>query len=135
MKATTLWAVLLLTVAAAPAQMRRRPVGSVIRPGGNPNAGPDVLTLAVATFDGTLKAVAKSTLQVEVSDGNVVTLHVDKKTEFREGDRLVKIAEIANGTLVTADAHKVMGQLVAIRVNLRGHDPHAAPEPELKHRN
>lgn len=139
MSVKTLLVLLCLKLAAGAAfgQMRRRggDGGTMTRPGANPKAGPDVLGAAVASFDGTLRGVVKGKMMLEISEDKVLTLIVNKKTEVLDGDRHVKLTEVAAGTLVTAEAHKVLGELVAIKVKLRGRDPHAGPEPELKHRN
>ena len=106
-----------------------------MRPGANPNAGPGVLGLAVASFDGTMLDLSKGQLQLDLGEGKALTVAVNKKTQFLDGDKTLKATDLAPGTRVSVEAHKDLGQLIAIRVKLHGRDPHAAPEPELKHRN
>ena len=103
----------------------------------SPNAGsPEAMSAAVATFEGTLRAVNKHNLLLEVGEGKTLTLIVDKKTLFRDGDKVLKPAELSPEAKATVEVHKVMGDLVAISVRLRGSDAHSqAAKPEMKHRN
>ena len=109
-------ALLVYCAAAAPAQMRRR--GGTI----NPNLGSDDMSAAVATFDGTVRAVSKNQLLLEVGEDKTLTLTLNKKTAFLDGGKVVKASEVKSGAMAAVEVHKVMGEMIAIKVRLRGAD-------------
>jgi len=73
----------------------------------------------VANFDGAFRGVTKGKLLLEVGDGKMLTILVNKKTEVMNGDKRLKLAAVAPGKAITVEAQQSLGELLAVRVRLR----------------
>jgi len=112
----------LLAEVPASAQMRGR-----TRQTGTKATGSDPsLSSVVASFGGTLKAVTKKDLTVDLDNGNTVEFKISKKTTFYIGDKQVTAKDLAPEATVTIDGNKDgFGVLTAMKVTVKP----AAPEP------
>lgn len=82
----------------------------------------DILNAAVATFDGTLRALDKKQLVLELAGDQSLTIVVNKKTQFLRGVKTMAAKDVRLGALVIVEAKKVMSELVALRVRVKDAD-------------
>ena len=86
---------------------------------GAPGADLDILNTAVATFDGTLRALDKKHVMVEMSEDQTLQIEVNKKTLYFRGAKAITSKDVEVGTVVTVEAKKIANQLVAVSVRLK----------------
>jgi hypothetical protein len=77
----------------------------------------DPATAVVVAFTGTLRSVSKKEILIASPEGQEITFHRSKKTEFLKGSKEIKPEEIPEHSEVTVEASKdVTGLLSALRV-------------------
>lgn len=106
------------------------------RPNAEPGSDLEILQAAVASFDGTLRVLDKKHILLEVAEGQTISIEVNKKTLFFRAakppagkppaarppaEKPIAAREIPVGSVVTVEARKSTGQLIALRVHL--HEP------------
>ena len=103
----------LLFASLVAGQGRRQSARGVARPGKSPTPS-DVMQMAVAHFEGTLRNLDKKTLRLDLDDGQSLVFRRSKTTAFvPAGNR----SRIEIGTKVQVEAHKdKVGDLEAVRV-------------------
>jgi len=106
----------LLAEVPASAQMRGR-----TRQTGTKATGADPgLGAVTATFGGTLKAISKKDLSIDLENGNTVEFKLTKKTSFYIGDKQVKAIDLAPESVVTIEGNKDgFGVLTAMKVTVK----------------
>jgi hypothetical protein len=114
----TLVFLLLICEAAAQRTSRQR--------AGAPGADLDILNTAVATFDGTLRALDKKHAQLEMSEEQSLSIEVTRKTLYFRGTKAIASRDIPVGTVVTVEAKKIANQLVAVSVRVKEPQPDSA---------
>ena len=78
------------------------------------------LTLAIATFNGTLKAITKKDVTVDLDSGNTVEFKLSRKTEFYLGEKKVTAHDLAAEAIVKIEGSKdVFGVLTATRITVK----------------
>ena len=78
-----------------------------VRQSASKAAGTDPsLTAAVATFNGTIKAISKKDITVDLDSGNTVEFKLSKKTEFFVGEKKVTVKDLTPETLVKIEGNK-----------------------------
>ena len=63
----------------------------------------------VAVLHGTLKSVAGKKLVVEVEEGNTMEFYTGRKTEFRDGKKKIKLADLKPGDVLTIESRAALG--------------------------
>lgn len=110
-------ALALLTESPVMAQRRRGGVRQSTNPGAGATQG---LGLAVASFKGTLKAVTKKDVTVDLDSGNTVEFKLTKKTEFYVGEKKVTAKDLAPEAAVEVEGSKDgFGVLTATKVTVK----------------
>ena len=106
------------------------PVSAQTRRGGarqstSKAAGTDPsLTAATATFNGTLKAITKKDVTVDLDSGNMVEFKLSKKTEFYFGEKKVTAKDLVAEAVVKIEGNKdVFGYLTATKISVRRNTP------------
>lgn len=75
------------------------------------------IKVPLATFSGTLRAVTKTEILVQMSDDETVSFRRSRKTKFLKGKTEIQPTEIAAGTVITIEARKEFnGDLAAYTV-------------------
>lgn len=87
--------------------------------GGAPGSDLDILNTAVATFDGTLRALNKKHIVLELSEEQTLSIEVTKKTLYFRGSKTVASRDVSMGAVVTVEAKKIANQLVALNVRIK----------------
>lgn len=78
-----------------------------VRQSASKAAGTDhSLTAAVATFNGTIKAISKKDVTVDLDSGNTVEFKLSKKTEFYVGEKRVTVKDLAPEAQVKIEGNK-----------------------------
>ena len=111
----------LLTEMPVMAQGRR----GGVRQSTNPAAGTNpVLSAAIATFNGTLKAIGKKVVTVDLDTGNTVEFKLSKKTEFYVGEKKVTAKDLAVEAVVKIEGNKDgFGVLTATKITVKQETP------------
>ena len=109
----------LLTEGPVVAQSRR------VRQSTSKAAGTDPsLAVAVATFNGTLKAVTKKEVTVDLDSGNTVEFRLSRKTEFYLGGKKVALSDLAPEAVVKVEGNKDgFGYLTATKITVKQETP------------
>ena len=82
------------------------------------------LAVAVATFNGTLKAVTKKEVTVDLDSGNTVEFRLSKKTEFYLGEKKVALNDLATESTVKIEGNKDgFGYLTATKITVKQETP------------
>lgn len=115
--------IVLALLAEAPAAAQSRRGG--VRQNTTKGAGVDPsLSAAIATFNGTLKAVTKKDLTVDLDTGNTVEFKLSRKTEFYFGEKKVTAKDLAPEAAVKVEGNKDgFGVLTATRVTVKPETP------------
>ena len=72
---------------------------------GTAASNPSVYNLPAVTFTGTLRALSKKELRIDVeSEEQSITFRVSGKTKFQKDGKEVKLATVTLGTIVAVDA-------------------------------
>ena len=114
--------VILLFVSHLGAQYHR---GS--KPTGRPGSDLDILSTAVASFDGTLRSLDHKHVLLEMGEEQTLSMEVNKKTQYFRGAKAIASGEVPVGAIVTVEAKKAANQLVAVSV--RVNEPPPDPKP------
>ena len=112
------------------ALLAESPVAAQSRRGGvrqstSKAAGTDPsLTAAVATFNGTLKAITRKDVTVDLDSGNTVEFKLSKKTEFFFGEKKVTAKDLVAEAVVKIEGNKDgFGYLTATKISVRQNTP------------
>ena len=92
-----------------------------------PGSDLDILSAAVASFDGTLRSLDKKQLLLEMGEEQTLSIEVNKKTLYSRGTKAITPRDIAVGAIVTVEAKKIANQLVAVAVRVKEPPPEAKP--------
>jgi hypothetical protein len=111
--------ILLALLAQAPAAAQMMPRRSRTAAPAGVGADPS-LSAAVATFDGTLRAITKKDFTVDLDNGNTVVFKIAKKTTFFVGEKPVKAKELAAEAIVKVEGVKDgFGVLTATKLTVK----------------
>ena len=112
---------LLATEVPLAAQSRR----GGVRQSTSKAAGTDpALSAAVATFNGTLKAITRKDVTVDLDTGNTVEFKLSKKTEFYLGVKKVTAKDLAPEAVVKIEGNKDgFGVLTATKISVKQETP------------
>ena len=111
--------VILALVMGAPVSAQSRRGG--VRQSTSKAAGTDPsLKAVVATFNGTLKAIAKNEVAVNLDSGNDVEFRLTRKTEFYIGEKKVEAKDLVPEAVVRIEGSKDgFGVLTATKITVK----------------
>jgi len=73
----------------------------------------------LATFSGSVQDIDKKILRIKSEDANTLTFVCDRKTQFFDGDKKIKLTDIKPGDHVSVESKRFRdGELEAINVRL-----------------
>jgi len=74
----------------------------------------------LATFNGAVQDIDKKILRIKSEDANTLQFVCDRKTQFFDGDKKIKVTDIKPGDQVTVETKRFRnGELEAINVRLQ----------------
>jgi len=127
MKSTRAWALALLILTSASIalpQYTRRRIGSTANPGA---IGAEPL----ASFTGSVQELDKKILRIKTEETNTLQFVCDRKTQYFDGDKKIKLDGIKPGDRVLVESKRFRdGELEAINVRLQHAKTENAGEPK-----